>query len=207
MEEIKYYSQFGQDKFIIENVFGGIKNGYFIECGAEDGIHISNTYTLEKYFDWNGICIECNPSSFKKLSLNRKSLLYDKPITHHGEMVEFNFIEDYGYYCSLFSSIYQISDNFKEHYTKILLKSETLNTVLNKFNSPDIIDYLSLDTEGGELEILEEYFKNSKSRKIKCISIEHNFFEERRNKIKILLENNGYTNIKQIDVDDIYLLT
>ena len=56
----KYYSQFGQDKFIIENIFKMKKNGFFIEAGAGDGINISNTYVLEKQYNWNGLCVEPN---------------------------------------------------------------------------------------------------------------------------------------------------
>jgi len=44
-----YYSQEGQDRWVVERVFGGEKyQGYFVEMGAADGILLSNTYVLEK---------------------------------------------------------------------------------------------------------------------------------------------------------------
>ena len=68
------YSQAYQDIFVLM-VLNGKKNGNFIEIGAMDGIEISNTYLLEKQFDWNGISIDINNirKSFDKY--DRKSNL------------------------------------------------------------------------------------------------------------------------------------
>ena len=54
----KYHSQVGQDKFINEKVFRGLRNGYFVEIGAFDGVTFSNSYFFEKELGWKGICIE-----------------------------------------------------------------------------------------------------------------------------------------------------
>jgi len=59
-ENQKYYSQLGQDKWVLEKL-DYKENGFFIEIGAYDGITLSNTYSLEKDFGWDGICVECNP--------------------------------------------------------------------------------------------------------------------------------------------------
>ena len=57
------------------------------------------------------------------------------------------------------------------------------------FMAPKIIDYLSIDTEGSEYEILKNlYFKNYKFKVITC---EHNY-NENREKIYNLLSDNGY---------------
>ncbi len=47
-------------------------NGFFIECGANDGISQSNTKLLEEDFAWNGILIEASPSAYEKRLLNRR---------------------------------------------------------------------------------------------------------------------------------------
>lgn len=76
---MKYNSQAGQDKFII-NVLNGKKNGYFIEIGSHDPIHINNTYILENLFLWKGIMIEYNNKwlkDYKKLRKNSKHVIQD----------------------------------------------------------------------------------------------------------------------------------
>ena len=53
----KYFSQFGQDKWVAEEIFNFKKGGYFLELAAADGIYLSNTYFLEKYLTWEGVTI------------------------------------------------------------------------------------------------------------------------------------------------------
>lgn len=53
------------------------KKGYFVEFVAADGLEHSNTYVLEKNFDWNGILVEPVPEYFKKLTRHRKVHTYN----------------------------------------------------------------------------------------------------------------------------------
>ena len=66
-------SQAGQDLWVFGEVFDGKSNGFFLDTGAHDGIEISNSYTLEKRYDWKRICIEANPDSFEQLLQNRRA--------------------------------------------------------------------------------------------------------------------------------------
>jgi len=59
--DISYFSQAGQDKFIL-NILKYKKNGYFLEIGSYDPIDINNTYTLEKNYNWKGIMVEIENS-------------------------------------------------------------------------------------------------------------------------------------------------
>ena len=47
------------------------KNGFYIECGANDGVNQSNTWFFEKKLKWRGILIEPVPDLFKELKKNR----------------------------------------------------------------------------------------------------------------------------------------
>ena len=70
------YSQIGQDLWVQETLKNK-KNGYFLDIGAHDGIYLSNTYLLEKNYNWNGLCIEGNPlivDSLKHFFVNRKEI-------------------------------------------------------------------------------------------------------------------------------------
>jgi hypothetical protein len=52
-----YSGQAHQDKFVL-NILKEKRNGYFLEIGSNDPIHINNTYLLEKNYDWKGIMVE-----------------------------------------------------------------------------------------------------------------------------------------------------
>jgi hypothetical protein len=80
----------------------------------------------------------------------------------------------------------------------------TLTDLLKNNNAPEYIDYLSLDTEGSELEILTSL--DFTTYKFGVIDVEHNFVEPRRSLIRNLLENNGYKFIKENNFDDNYVL-
>ena len=67
-----YRSQAGQDLWVFCEVFDGMRNGFFLNIGAHDGVELSNTYVLEKKYNWEGICIEANPESFEQLRRNRR---------------------------------------------------------------------------------------------------------------------------------------
>jgi hypothetical protein len=61
--------------------------------------------------------------------------------------------------------------------------------MLKKYNAPKQIDYLSIDTEGSEFEILNSF--NFDLYDIKIITCEHNYTPMRK-KIYSLLTKNGY---------------
>lgn len=65
-----YFSQNGQDAFIIEELFPGKNRGFFVDIGANDGVTFNNTYALEKK-GWRGLCIEPHPVVFNILRRNR----------------------------------------------------------------------------------------------------------------------------------------
>jgi hypothetical protein len=76
-EEIEKYgfSQIGQDLEVLR-FYNYKKNGFFIEIGASDGILLSNTYLLERNYNWRGICVEPIPSNYELLCKNRPRSFY-----------------------------------------------------------------------------------------------------------------------------------
>jgi len=65
-KNIIWKSQLGQDKFVIEKIFNNKKNGTFVEVGAHDGVHLSNTVSLEKFFSWSGVCVEPSRNAWRR---------------------------------------------------------------------------------------------------------------------------------------------
>jgi len=58
-DAVEFYSQNGED-FLLWSLFKGRKSGFYIDIGAFDGIHLSNSYYFEKN-GWDGVCVEAHP--------------------------------------------------------------------------------------------------------------------------------------------------
>jgi FkbM family methyltransferase len=197
------YSQLGQDLRVVE-FYNKKENGYFVEIGASDGITLSNTYLLETQYKWKGVCCEPVPTRYKRLIANRpnshciKEAVYNKS----GLVLSFDIANKY----DLLSGISQHIDRHRarvdENKTTINVQTITLVDLLNKVNAPQHIDYLSLDTEGTEYEILKCFDFNR--YRFGLIDIEHNNIEPRRTDIKKLLTANGYIYDGQNKWDDMY---
>ena len=195
---IKSYSQYKQEEFVL-NLLKNKKNGVFIELGGLDGIRHSNTYLLEKKHDWTGLIIEPSPSLYDELKVNRsvytENILVGDKVSDN---IDFLHISDKtkciglqgimdNYHPSHLNRIKQELDD--EPYSIIKLSMTTLQILIDKYNLNDNIDYLSLDVEGSELQVLEgiDFTKSN----IKIIGVEINYSEDKE-AIFSLLKKNGY---------------
>ena len=91
-----------------------------------------------------------------------------------------------------YSKISKFNNFFFTKKINKIYKVETISLVdlLKKYNSPKIIDFLSIDTEGKELKILQNF--NFKTYKIKIICIEHNYNKKNLKIIDAILKKNFY---------------
>jgi FkbM family methyltransferase len=187
----KSMAQLGQDLWVLERT-GYKRGGFFVEFGATDGVLLSNTWLLEKEFEWQGICAEPNPKFYSQLQRNRGCKLSSQCIGGQtGKEVEFIFADAYGGIQE-----YAADDQHKEKREAYRaagctaqLTTISLHDFLTEHKAPKDIDYLSIDTEGSEYEILK-YFPFDQWN-IQLLNIEHNFTKCRED-ILSLLEKNGY---------------
>tara|TARA_B100000035_G_scaffold313830_1_gene328459 strand:+ start:396 stop:1076 length:681 start_codon:yes stop_codon:yes gene_type:complete len=168
------YSQLGQDEWVL-SVTDHKTNGYFVEAGATDGVHLSNTYLMESKYGWNGICCEPNSDFHPSLTANRSchidsGLLYDssgETETLYKADVLGGTLEDFKAETERMDERFGIMANGTEEVTTI-----TLNDLLDKYDAPEVIDYISLDTEGSELRILTAF--DFSVRDVRLWTVEHN---------------------------------
>jgi FkbM family methyltransferase len=193
-------SQLAQDLFVISQLCSRPTSNFFVEFGATDGIAFSNTFLLEDKLGWNGILAE--PASFwhDKLASNRKCIIDYRCVSgESGKDVEFmevladettlaspelSSLAEYAF-SGDWASQTRLSNSIK--YT---VRTVSLNDLLLEHNAPQSIDYLSVDTEGSELEILENF--DFKQYRVQIITVEHNYREPFRQRIFDLLTANGY---------------
>lgn len=191
-------SQINQDLNVL-SFFNKMKELYFVDIGANDGETLSNTYILEKSYQWNGICSEPMPKAFDKLRKCRNVYCDNNAVfSESGLSLKFSLAR-------LLSGLTDYIDCHKEvkNNEQIIVNTITLQDLLNKYNAPNIIHYLSLDTEGSEYEILKSV--NFSEYKFLYINLEHNYIEPRRTNIRNLLLNNGYLYKGENKFDDDYI--
>ena len=195
-----YYSQLGQDRDVL-SVYK--KGGYFVEIGASDGIELSNTYLLEQ-LGWKGICVEPIPARFEKLVKNRKAICFNKAVYHTSDLeVVFSIANKYDLLSGIKDYLTTYKDDILNNHTDIFVETKTLNDILNEANAPLFIEYLSLDTEGTELEILKSV--DHSKYKFGIIDVEHNYQEPMRTDIRNYLWDKGYVLAYENKWDDRYV--
>lgn len=201
-----YYSQYGQDKYIAD-ILKNKQNGVFVDIGANDGVALSNSYYFEKELNWTGIAIEPSPVAFQKLRENRNCTIIQACISDYDGETPFQKLEGRPQMLSGIPSKYsqehidRIEKTIKEHGGKkedIVVPCYTLNSILTSYEI-SIVDYLSIDTEGGEFDILKTIdFDNFY---IGTISIENNYQDS---SIRKLLVKNNYALKAILGCDEIY---
>ena len=171
------------------------KKGTFIEIGGGNGVDLSNTYILEKKFKWRGVICEPDRRLHANILAKRKCFLETKPVSN-----------------SLNKNIYLYFRGLYDSYTSLSyspsakkLKSISLNNLIEKYKLGKNIDYISLDTEGNELDIIKNFSFNKYN--VKIFTIEHNFKKKMRKKIYKILKKNNYQRVfKYISyMDDWYI--
>jgi FkbM family methyltransferase len=162
----KLKQNFGKNDLDIKlEKYLNFSNGFFIELGAHDGITQSNTYYYEKNKNWKGVLIEPVPKLFEICKQNRSK----KNSFFNNACVGFNFQkEDVELiYSNLKTTSVDLTSkefrnkhlsspelNYFEKQNNFMIKAKTLNSILLEVNAPKMIDFLSLDVEGAEFEVL-----------------------------------------------------
>ncbi len=202
-----YYSQYGQDNYLDSIIFKGIEDGYFIEFGAFDGVTHSNTLFFERTRNWKGICIEPKKDAFEKLTANRTAVCINGCVSDKSGQVEFLDIE--GDSQELSGMICNYDLEHQQRIEKELAQSGgkantvishcyTLNQVFEQCNVTHL-DYCSIDTEGGEINIIKSIDFDNYT--IDVFSIENH---SNKSRLRNFMYSIGYDVVNRLGVDDIY---
>ena len=190
-----FHSQLGQDKWILGVVFPGVEGGYFVDVGSWDAVLSSNSKALENH-GWQGVCVDPFPANWRDRRCHMfREVAYSRP----GEVILFRAAGGLG-------GIDDHIDLFRaqvESEPVVEFTTTTLTDILRRAKAPRFIHYVSIDTEGSELEILKGFPFDT--HRVGAFSIEHNYEEEKRRAIRDLLEAKGYRLEREQLVDDWYV--
>lgn len=188
---VKSSSQSLQDLFAL--YCHPVGQGFFVEFGASDGQTISNTLMLEKEMGWTGIISE--PAQVFRSSLESQrscSIDFRCVTSRSGEVALFEehtnpdnsriLTSDLGGRRASSAKVYEV-------------ETVSLEDLLKQHHSPKQINFLSIDTEGSEFDILANF--DFASFKIEALSIEHNFRSDRQLIHKLLISN-GFTQVEKL---------
>lgn len=188
------YSQLGQDKWVL-SLFP--QPGFFVDVGFYDGVALSNTYLLELN-GWKGIGIDPFPNNYEC----RKNTIIAPYAVYSEDNKKVSFCRNAG-----LSGITTFLGKKQKRAIKkdntVTIKSRLLVDILKENNAPEFIEYLSLDTEGTEYEILRTF--DWDSYRFGCLTIEHNRDEAKKKSIAKLLESKGYKCAKYVKWDVWYV--
>jgi FkbM family methyltransferase len=186
------HAQLFQDIWALD-VSGGKRDGFFVEIGAADGVYLSNSLLLEETYGWRGILVEPNPDYHDAIVARRphSRLVRAAAARAGGPHANFRITKNPEY--STFENYVDHDFHFEREraadFRTVDVDTFSLDDILRHPDVPPVIDYLSIDTEGSEADILEGC--DLADYDIRCISVEHNWTESRE-RIRGYLQGRGY---------------
>ncbi len=178
MDSRNRVDQYNQASVILE--LSGKNQGIFIEVGAYDGFTLSNTYELEKMHGWTGVLVEPIKAHYESCVQNRWSEIFNGVVYDRDGDVDFKHIQGYSEMLSGIEEAYhpsclsRIGNEMRQHNQKaeiVKLPCLTINGLMEKYHLRQA-DYLSLDVQSAELQVLKAY--DPTKNPIKCVSLDTN---------------------------------
>jgi len=148
------FAQYGEDK-IIDKLLNNKKTGFYIDIGSNHPDKLSNT---KRFYQkgWSGINIELNPISFNAFEKRSRDINLNIGIGGRGNQV----LE---FYCFDADTLSTFSEEAKDEYIahgyrlidQVKVKVESLENIYENYCQDKQIDFISIDVEGFEMEVLK----------------------------------------------------
>lgn len=192
---------------LLDNLFPDYPEGFFLEIGAWDANHLSQSLYLERVKGWKGLCVDPFPRGFE----NRTCSLCTKAISADGQPREFVRVTtdrrdggDVSYFSGFRDSIrfhWDTIEQFCDYYITTV-DTITIPELYKQYQLPQYIEFLSVDVEGAEVEVFCGI--DFDICKFGVIVFEHNMDNNVRRYIGRLLDKHGYKLTAETLIDDIY---
>ena len=201
------FSQFQQDSFVVD-LLAGKRGGIFIDVGASDGVSNSNSYLLEAYYGWRGVCVEPGVRQRLLAWLRPRCINIMAPASSKEKLVVFHRSARTAEHSGIVeTSAFAHSNDAREGNDIVRTQSITLNATLTAWQhslwprgQPQVVDYLSLDTEGHEMEALRGFPFNRV--RLRVATIERN---AAKNQVDKYLRDAGMKLVGEIGADDLWV--
>jgi len=200
---MRYYGQHGEDT-LIEKYFEENHKGVCIDVGAAQPMYGNNTYLFETR-GWDAYCIEANPSQIANLVSTRKNVYHYAVGSEDSESMDFSIVTLSGGNQEAISSLKIDEQLLKDHegYSPkieiVKVPVRTLNTIVEELGIKNI-DFISIDTEGTELDVLKGF--DIEKHQPKLFVIENNY---NTSEVEDYLKEFGYIKDQRLAVNDFFI--
>ncbi|HEX3485087.1 MAG TPA: FkbM family methyltransferase [Micropepsaceae bacterium] len=206
----QYKSQYLQDVLLDRWLFAGLTAGTFVDVGAHDGVTFSNSYFFETVRNWQGVAIEPNPSAFAKAAAVRKCTVLNCGVSDQAGTLPFLKISGYPEMLSGLVDRYhpEHRQRIEEELRRFGGASEVIPVETCRLNDIAVqcglkqIHYLSIDTEGSELLILQSI--DFQQLLVHAITVEYNF-ESVKAQMIALMQERGFDCVQTLGHDLVFL--
>lgn len=153
--ETLMFSQFKQDYYLYTRHFAELKRpGIYLDVATNDPVGISNTYFMDRCLRWKGICVEANPVYYERIHRMRSCHMVPTCVGKRDmQMVEFGLAGGAG---AIIGESNKHTEKWEKRAVEVLRMKALCTTVQKVLDRGQVrvVDYLSLDVEGHELEVL-----------------------------------------------------
>ena len=198
------HSQYGQEAFVQRVLFPG-RRGYYVDVGARCGLVNSNTFRLEES-GWDGVCIEPHPDLFRELQANRgRAWLFHTAVSDGapGTLDFVKMLEEPLGNSGLRSTFSHPERLARMRHEIISVPVRPLTDLLDEAGAPSTIEYLDIDVEGHELEVLRGL--DFGRYRFGAIGVEVSPGTGRYRDIDKRLRHHGYETVAQLGSDAFFL--
>ncbi|WP_162935741.1 FkbM family methyltransferase [Tsuneonella amylolytica] len=201
---IPYYSQFGEDRGL-EKIFGGKRDGFAIEVGANNGVDGSTTLHFEK-LGWECILVEPNPSLCAEIRTKRAAMLFECAASSAPgtAVLQIAVGAEGSHAVSALGDSGKAAEILQDHGFRtepVEVATRTMDAILEEAAVARPIDFVSIDVEGHELEMLKGFSLDRWRPRILIIEDNASLGE---GSVKDHLEAGGYVRFRRTGVNDWY---
>jgi FkbM family methyltransferase len=199
------YAQFGEDDIIAQYFPQGYV-GSCIDVGAANGVSGNNSYLFEEK-KWITLCVEANPALYAQCKAARTNTVNYAVSNYNKDGELFTIYHLHNGNEEAVSSLNADKRLIDDHASmikntiEISVNVRTLDSIIEETSLFKTIDFVSIDTEGTELDVLKGFDINK--WKPRLFVIENNY---NNSEIEEYLTAFSYKKDKRNAVNDFYLL-
>jgi FkbM family methyltransferase len=194
LDEMEYF-----EKSEIRKYLGNKKNGMCVEVGSNEPVSIcSQSYHLETELGWKCLLVEPNPILAAKTKEKRpNAMIYEGACVENENIKELELhipLSESGDTITGHASLEKNADehNYKKH-KSIKVKTDTFSNILKQYNI-ESVDFISIDVEGAELEVLRGIDFKSINPKLIILEDKHLYLKKH-----LFLKHNGYKLVRRLN--------
>ena len=208
-----YASQCGQDAFLDTALFAAARHGIYLDIGCNDGKSNSNTWFFAKRRDWKGICLEADPAKFQEIPrVSGRSDGIHAAVSHKDGMASFAVVNvaDGGLSGLTTTLDHARAKTFGPMRRTLNVPTVSPLSLLKKYysNASKPLDYVSIDVEGHELEVLRSWPLSRTAWCVNVFTVENNHWCNRTEgilpQVKQIL-GSEYTHVRSLGVDELFV--